>query len=195
MLKRLTEWTISLAGRKSARYWLGFIAFVENSVFVIPADVLFVPMSMVKPHRAWHYALIATVFSVLGGIAGWLLGFYAYEALARPIVEFYGKVDSFDTLRNSASFELILLLMVTSGLSHVPPIKIVTILAGVVGLNLWLFILLALITRGLRFCLLAFILQRYGTLILAFVLRRLTFIVITASILLLGAWIIYKFMI
>jgi len=194
MLKRLTEWIISLAGRKSAQYWLGFIAFVENSVFVIPVDVLFVPMSMVKPHRAWHYALIATVFSVLGGIAGWLLGFYAYEALARPILEFYGKVDSFENLRSSASFELILLLMVTSGLSHLPPIKIVTILAGVVGLNLWLFILLALITRGGRFCLLAFILQRYGTILLAFVLRRLTFIVIAASILLLGAWIIYKFM-
>jgi len=192
MLKKLTKWTISLAERKSARYWLGFIAFVESSVFVIPADVLFIPMTMVQPKRAWHYALIATVCSVLGGIFGWLLGFYAYETLARPILDFYGKLDSFEALRHGASFEILLLFLITSGLSHLPPMKIVTILAGVAGINLWLFILLAVVTRGARFCLLAWILQRYGAVLLAFVLKRLTFIAAIFCLLLLTLLIVYK---
>ncbi|MCH4554401.1 hypothetical protein MKW35_17405, partial [Aestuariibaculum sp. L182] len=74
---------MSLAARKSAEVWLAFIAFVESSVFVVPADVLYLPMALARPERAYRYALVATIFSVLGGIAGWFLGHYAYEALAK----------------------------------------------------------------------------------------------------------------
>ena len=74
MLKRLYDWTLSLAARKSAEWWLGFIAFVESSVFLIPADVLFVPMALSRPERAYRYALVATLASTLGGIAGYMLG-------------------------------------------------------------------------------------------------------------------------
>ncbi|MDQ9476526.1 DedA family protein, partial [Serratia marcescens] len=80
MLRRLYDWTMSLAARKSAEVWLAFIAFVESSVFVVPADVLYLPMALARPERAYRYALVATIFSVLGGIAGWFLGHYAYEA-------------------------------------------------------------------------------------------------------------------
>ena len=79
MLRRLYDWTLSLAARKSAEYWLAFIAFIESSVFLVPADVLFLPMALARPDRAYRYALIATVASVLGGIAGWMLGHYAYR--------------------------------------------------------------------------------------------------------------------
>ncbi len=78
MLRRLYDWTLALAGRPTAEIWLAVIAFVESSVFLVPADVLFIPMALARPERAYRYALVATVFSVLGGIAGWLLGHYAY---------------------------------------------------------------------------------------------------------------------
>jgi membrane protein YqaA with SNARE-associated domain len=90
-LQKLYEWTLSLAGSKWAEYWLAFIAFVESSVFLIPADVLYVPMAVSKPERAYRFAAIATIASVLGGIAGWMLGHFAYETVAKPILEFYGK--------------------------------------------------------------------------------------------------------
>lgn len=193
MLKRLTDWTVSLASRKAAEYWLAFIAFVESSIFPIPTDVLFMPMSMVKPQKAWRYALIATVFSVLGGIAGWLLGHYAYEALARPVLEFYGKYDEFEALRGSSSAEFILLLLITSGFSHLPPMKVVTILSGAAGINIWVFIVSAIVARGARFYLLAWLIRRYGAVVLDFIMSRLKLVLIVSALLLILVFIVYKF--
>ena len=162
MLRRLYDWTLSLAARKSAEYWLAFIAFIESSVFLVPADVLFLPMALARPDRAYRYALIATVASVLGGIAGWFLGHYAYEAVARPVLEFYGKLDEFEALRTSSGDGFILLMLVTSGVAHLPPIKVVTILAGLIDFNLGWFIVSAIVARGARFFFLAWLLRRYG---------------------------------
>lgn len=192
MLNRLTNWTISLAGRKSAQYWLAFIAFIESSIFLIPADVLFIPMSIVKPQKAWRYAFIATVFSVLGGVLGWFIGYYAYETIAVPVLEFYNKLNDFETLRDNTSTNLILFLLITSGLSHLPPIKVVTILSGVVGINIWIFIILAILARGMRFYLLAWLLNKYGPIILNFVLKRLTFIFTTICVIGIMSYTAYK---
>jgi membrane protein YqaA with SNARE-associated domain len=173
MLRRLYDWTLSLAARKSAEWWLAFIAFVESSVFLVPADVLYLPMALSRPERAYRYAMIATVASVLGGIAGWYIGYYAYESVAKPVLEFYGKFNEFETLRTGAGMGFILLMLVTSGLAHLPPIKVVTILAGVMHVDIWLFIVSAIIARGARFFFLAWLLRRYGEPIRAFIEERL----------------------
>jgi membrane protein YqaA with SNARE-associated domain len=173
MLRKLYDWTLSLAARKSAEVWLAVIAFIESSVFLVPADVLYLPMAIARPDRAYRYALVATVASVLGGIAGWLLGYFAYEAVAKPVLEFYGKLDEFEALRSGSGAGLILLLLVTSGLSHLPPIKVVTILAGVLAFSLPLFIISAIAARGARFFALAWLLKRYGEPIRHFVEERL----------------------
>ena len=135
MLRRLYDWTLSLAARESAEWWLAFIAFVESSVFVIPAEVLFVPMGIAKPQRVWRYALIATIASVLGGAFGWFLGHYAYEYIARPMLEFYGSLAQFEKLRSSDSRDAVLLMLITSGLAHLPPMKVVPDLSSLVGLG------------------------------------------------------------
>ncbi|WP_028749571.1 YqaA family protein [Rhizobium mesoamericanum] len=175
MLRRLYDWTMSLAGRKSAEVWLAVIAFVESSIFLVPADVLYLPMALARPERAYRYALIATVASVLGGIAGWMLGYYAYDAIARPVLEFYGKLDAFEQLRLYIhdEWEILLLLLVTSGLAHLPPIKVVTILAGVIHMSLGFFIISAIVARGARFFFLAWLLRRYGESIRHFIEKRL----------------------
>jgi membrane protein YqaA with SNARE-associated domain len=173
MLRRLYDWTMNLAGRKTAEVWLAVIAFVESSFFLVPADVLFVPMALARPERAYRYAIVATVFSVLGGIAGWYIGYYAFEAVAKPILEFYGKLGTFEDLRASAGHDAILLLLITSGLAHLPPIKVVTILSGALHVNLWLFIVSAIVARGARFLILAWLLRRYGEPIRHFIEKRL----------------------
>ena len=173
MLRGLYDWTLSLAARKSAEWWLAFIAFVESSVFLVPADVLYLPMALARPDRCYRYALIATVASVLGGIAGWFIGHYAYEALAVPVLQFYGKYDEFEALRTSSGLGFIILMLITSGVAHLPPIKVVTILSGVMGVNLLLFIVLAIVARGARFLLLAWLLRRYGEQIRDFIEKRL----------------------
>lgn len=173
MLRELYARTMALAARKTAMWWLALVAFVESSVFLVPADILFIPMVLAKPKRAMVYALVATVASVLGGIGGWYLGHYAFESIARPVLEFYGKLDSFEHLKASVDDQTILLLLVTSGLAHLPPIKVVTILSGAANINLGLFIAAAVVTRAARFFILAGLLQRYGEPIRHFIEKRL----------------------
>ncbi len=196
MLRRLYDWTLSLAARKSAEYWLAFIAFIESSVFLVPADVLFLPMAIARPDKAYRYALVATVASVLGGIAGWMLGHYAYESLAKPVLEFYGKLDDFEALipTDGSATGFILLMLLTSGLSHLPPIKVVTILAGVISFPLGWFIVSAIIARGARFLFLAWLLRRYGEPIRHFVEERLGMLAAAAAAVLILLYLLVRYL-
>ena len=153
---------MSLAARPRAELWLAAVAFVESSFFLIPADMLFVPMALARPQRAYRLAFIATLFSVLGGILGYAIGYYAFEALARPVLAFYGKLGAFETLRACAGPDTTLILLTTSGLAHLPPIKVVTILSGAVHVDFWLFLVSAIVARGARFFALAWALKRWG---------------------------------
>ena len=177
MFRKLYNWTLRWAGSRYAEPAMGAVSFVESSVFPIPADVLFIPMCLARPDRVWRYALIATVTSVLGGIFGWMIGHYAFDLLARPALEFYGKLGAFEALKAQTGDTAILVMLVTSGLTHLPPMKVVTILSGVVSFDLKWFILSAIVARGGRFYLLAYLLQHYGTQVTGFIERRLALIV------------------
>jgi membrane protein YqaA with SNARE-associated domain len=176
MFRRLYDWTLKWAASRHAEKALGVVSFVESSVFPIPADVLFVPMILAKPEKAWRLALIASVTSVLGGVFGWLIGHFAFELIAQPLLDFYGKTEAFDALKDATGTGTILLLLVTSGFSHLPPMKVVTILSGVLSFNLGLFVISAIIARGGRFFILAWLLHRYGRPMVEFVERRFTLI-------------------
>ncbi len=193
MLKGLYAWAMNLAARKTAVWWLAIIAFVESSIFFLPADVLFLPMVLAKPRKAMFYATVATVASVLGGIAGWYLGHYAFESVARPLLEFYGKLDAFEHLKASVDYETIVLLLITSGLAHLPPIKVVTILSGAANISLGLFIVTAVVTRGARFFILAGLLQRYGESIRHFIEKRLGMIAALVASALIAVYAVYIF--
>ena len=194
MLRGLYDWTLSLAARKSAEWWLAFIAFVESSVFLVPADVLYLPMALSRPDRAYRYALIATVASVLGGIAGWFIGHYAYDAVARPILEFYGKYDEFEQLRAGAGVGFIVLMLITSGAAHLPPLKVVTILSGVLHVNLLLFFIAAVVARGGKFILLSWLFAKYGVSIRDFIEKRLNLLAGLAAGLLIAAYLVYLYL-
>lgn len=194
MLKRLYDWTLSLAARKSAEWWLFVIAFVESSVFVIPAEVLFVPMGLARPERVYRYAVIATVGSVLGAIFGWFLGHYAYEYIARPMLAFYGSLEAFERLRDSTSRDYVLLMLVTSGLAHLPPMKVVSIASGALAVNLPLFVGASIVARGARFAVMAWLLRRYGEPIREFIEKRLGLIAGIAAAVLILLFVAVKFL-
>ncbi len=190
MLRRLYHWTLSWARSRHAPAALGTISFIESSVFPIPADVLFIPMCAARPDRAMRFALLASVTSVLGGVFGWMIGFYAFEHIARPILAFYHKLDAFEALRSDVAGNtwLILVLLVTSGLAHLPPMKVVTILSGLVGFSLPLFIALSVITRGARFFLVAFVLETWGPVMLEMVEKRLALFTVIGIAVLVAAF-------
>lgn len=172
MFRALYDWTLRWAGSRHAEAAMGAVSFVESSVFPVPADVLFIPMCLARPERAMRYALVASVTSVLGGVLGWSIGYYAFDLIARPLLDFYGKRAAFDALKTATGDGTVLVMLVTSGLTHLPPMKLVTILAGVVGFDLKWFILSAIIARGGRFYGLALALRRYGPQVVGFIERR-----------------------
>ncbi|WP_175869042.1 YqaA family protein [Bartonella gabonensis] len=182
ILNKLKLWTISLANRHTAPHWLGFIAFIESSFFPIPVDILYIPLLLIRQKRVYRYALIATICSVLGGIAGWFIGHFAYETLAKPILEFYGKVESFEALKNHATLQFLIILLITSGFFHLPPIKIVTILAGVMSIRLELFILICIFSRGARFYLLAWLIKHFGQKAMNFFTQHFKWIVLVVCV-------------
>ena len=181
MFRALYDWTLRWAASRHAETAMGTVSFVESSFFPVPADVLFIPMCLARPERAMRYALIATVTSVLGGVFGWAIGYYAFDLIARPLLEFYGKVAAFEALKSATGDGAVLAMLVTSGLTHLPPMKLVTILAGVVEFDLKWFILSAIIARGGRFYGLAFALRRYGPQVVDFIERRFALVVMALA--------------
>ena len=192
MLRALYDWTLRWSASRHAEKALATISFTESSVFPIPADVLFLPMCLAKPERALRYATIATVASVRGGILGWAIGVWAFDAIARPLLELYGKTAAFDALKGQTGTWTILTMLVTSGLSHIPPMKVVTILSGVVAFDLKLFILSAIVARGGRFFLLAVLLQRHGLRITAFIESQMNRIALGLVAVALMAFILFE---
>lgn len=194
MFRKLYDWTLRWAGSRHAPVAMGMVSFVESSVFPIPADVLFIPMVLAKPDQAWRFALIATVTSVLGGVFGWMIGHYAFDLVAAPLLEFYGKMAAFDTLKSQTGDTAILVMLVTSGLTHLPPMKVVTILSGLVSFDLKWFILSAIVARGGRFYLLAYLLQRYGQAMAVFIEKRMALIGLAVLGLVVLVWVGLKVM-
>jgi membrane protein YqaA with SNARE-associated domain len=188
MFRRLYDWTLRWAASRHAPAALGVVSVIESSIFPVPTEVLFVPMVLSRPEAAMRDALIASVGSVLGGVLGWLLGFYLFDVLARPVLEIYGKMDAFEALKASTGDGAVLAMLVTSGAVHLPPMKVVTILAGVIAFNLPLFILAAIVARGGKFFALAWAVRRYGAVVVDVMERRFTLVAGIGLLAVLAVW-------
>lgn len=171
MLRRLYDWTIALSARPSAIWALGAISFAESSVFPIPPDLILIPMSLARPHRAFFYAGICTVTSVLGGLLGYAIGALLYDTVGRFLIELYGYGDKADAFRAAYAHwgHWIILL---KGVTPIP-YKVVTITSGFAGYDLFWFTVLSIITRGVRFFLLAALLYVWGEPARDFIEKRL----------------------
>ncbi len=192
-MKKLYDWVLSLSARKSAEVWLAVIAVIESSFFLIPADVLFLPMALARPQKAYRLAFIATAASVLGGVLGYFLGMFLFEALARPVLSAFGELQKFEQLKSCAGNQTLVVLLLTSGLAHIPPIKIVTILAGVVHINFVFFVAACIVARGARFFALAWALRRWGEAIKHFIENRLGLIAGLIAAIVIMLYLIIKF--
>ncbi|MDJ0389642.1 VTT domain-containing protein [Roseomonas sp. E05] len=172
MLRALYERILYLAGHRRAGTWLALVSFAESSFFPIPPDAMLVPMCLARPERAWRYAATCTMASVLGGLLGYALGFFLFEAVAQPVLAAYGHAQALETFR--AWFDRWgAAVILIKGLTPIP-FKIVTIAAGAAAFNPWIFLITSALTRGARFFLLALLLRRYGTPMRSFIERRLT---------------------
>ena len=186
MIRALYNWTLSLAQSPHALWALAVIAFIESSVFPIPPDVLMIPMIIARPSRAFLIAAVATVASVAGGMFGYYIGAALMETLGQPILELYGKADSFAEM--SAVFNAYgAWAVVVAGVTFLP-FKVITIFSGVTGLPFSVFVVSSIFARALRFFLVAALLWKFGAPIRDFIERRLGLVFIVFCVILVGGF-------
>jgi membrane protein YqaA with SNARE-associated domain len=188
MFKRLYQWILSLAESEHAPYALAAVAFAESSFFPIPPDVILIPMSLATPRRAWRYAAIATVASVIGGMVGYGIGALLFDTLGQWLIHLYGYADRMAALKETYARWGALVILI-KGLTPIP-YKLVTIVSGLLGYNFALFVLLSVVTRGARFFILAGALNWFGDpLRLALERHFALFLGLIAITIVIGFWI------
>ena len=160
MLRRLYDWCIDAAGKPHASWILGAVSFAESSFFPLPPDVMLIPMALARPERAWFFATICTLASVAGGLLGYFIGSALYDSVGLWLVNLYGYGDKMEAFR-AAYAQYGALIILLKGLTPIP-YKLVTIASGFAGFNIGMFVLMSLISRGMRFYVVAFLLNRYG---------------------------------
>jgi membrane protein YqaA with SNARE-associated domain len=166
MFQRLYKKCLNLAGHKNSNFYLGLVSFIESSFFPIPPDVMIVPMVIAKKKQFIKIFLVASIFSVLGGILGYLIGYLFFD-LAMYVIEFYNYENKVENLKSSMSegsgFLAWLSILFLAGFTPLP-YKAFTISSGLIAFNLPIFIIVSLVSRSLRFFIVAFLSYRFGEL-------------------------------
>ena len=164
MINQLYQKSLKLAAHKSSKIFLAIISFIESSFFPIPPDVMIVPMVMAKKNDYLKIFLIATLFSAFGGVFGYFIGLYFLD-FGMGVVEFYGYEEKVLNLKNSLAegtgLYIWLITLFLAGFTPLP-FKVFTITSGMIGFNLFVFFLICLISRGLRFFIVSYLSFKFG---------------------------------
>ena len=166
MFKSLYKKCLDLAAHKSSKYYLAIVSFFESSFFPIPPDVMLIPMVISKKKDFIKIFLITTIFSVMGGILGYLIGAFFFD-FGTNIMSFYGHEDKLSNIKNnlinSDGFYAWLSILFLAGFTPLP-YKVFTIASGLIGFNFFTFILISIISRGLRFFIVSYLSYKFGDL-------------------------------
>ena len=192
MLRRFYDWCIAAADKPYAAWLMGAMAFAESSVFPIPPDILLIPMILARPRDAWRLAALCVLASVAGGILGYAIGYFLFDTVGRPVLEFYHAMDRYDALK--AGFDQWgVWIIILKGMTPIP-YKLVTIASGVAHFDLVAFIGASIISRSLRFFLLAALLWWFGDAARLFIERRLTLVTSVFAVLLVGGFVVLRYL-
>ena len=193
-LRQIYNWTLSLAERKFSGLWLGLLSFAEASFFPIPPDVLLIPLCLGKMKKAFKFAFICSIASVLGGIAGYAIGAFAWDELSGLFFQYIPGFtpEKFDKLKSWYE-EWGWPLVFIAGFSPIP-YKIFTVASGVLGMALWPFILASTVSRSARFFLVAFLLAKFGEPMKEKIDKHFNLLALLFGVLLIGGIVVLKFL-
>lgn len=189
--RRLYHWVLSWAEHPQGTWALFLLAFAESSFFPIPPDVLLIALCLGRPRRAAWYALVCTTGSVLGGVAGYAIGYGLYDSVGRPILEFYHLTEKYAEVQ-SLYRRYDVWAVGIAGLTPIP-YKVFTVTAGAFGISLPGFVAASIVGRGLRFGIVAALLRFWGEPAREFIDRHLGVLTILFVILLLGGFMLVRF--
>jgi membrane protein YqaA with SNARE-associated domain len=191
MLRRLYDWTMSLAATRHAERALAGVSFIESSFFPIPPDVMLIPMVLSDRTKWVRYALVCTLASVAGALLGYAIGAFLFDVIGQPILRLYNAEDSFaqvQTWYDTWGGWGVLFAAITPF-----PYKVLTIFSGFTGLDLFTFVIVSVIGRGFRFFLVSWLLYRFGAPIRAFIERNLGLLFTLFMVLLIGGFVAIRF--
>jgi membrane protein YqaA with SNARE-associated domain len=192
MMRRAYDWMMRTAAHERASTGLFWVAFVESSVFPIPPDVMLIPMVLANRAQAWLYATICTVGSVIGGLAGYAIGYYLFEYIGQPILKLYGYGEQYQLTK--ALFDTWgPWILIAKGWTPFP-YKVLTIAAGVFHMAVVPFIVASIIARAMRFFLVAGLLYWFGEPIREFIEKHLTILTTAFVVLLVGGFVAVKYL-
>lgn len=189
---RIYDYMIGLASCPNAMYFLAAVAFIESSFFPIPPDVMLIPMVLAMPQKAWRIAGAATAASVIGGYFGYLIGVFAFDLIAKPILNFYGYMHQFDVFKGYYH-EWGAWIVFGAGITPFP-YKVITIASGVVHLDLLTFTVASVLARGMRFFLVAWLLKKFGAPMKIFIEKNLGILSVVFLVLLIGGFAVIKYL-
>lgn len=190
LMHKIYDSIINLSGNKNALFWLFVISFVESSFFPIPPDIMLIPMILATPKKAWHIAGVCTLASVIGAYLGYVIGYYFFEMVAEPLLNFYGYLEKFNEFKHLYE-QWGAWIVFGAGITPFP-YKIITIASGVVHLNLLVFTIASIVARGLRFFLIAWLLKVYGERMRVFIEKNLGWLSVLFFALLIGGFLLIK---
>lgn len=192
MLRRLYDFMMELASHPRASWALSAVAFAESSVFPIPPDVMLIPMVLAERAKAWFFAAISTLSSVLGGVAGYAIGYFLFELIGKPILGFYGYEEKFAQFAGRYN-EYGAWIVFFAGVTPFP-YKVITIASGATLLNFWVFMVASVAARGARFFLVSALLYWFGPPIRTFIERRLGLVTTLFLVSLFGGFIAIRYL-
>lgn len=157
---KLRDWAVRHADGPHAKFWLGFVAFTEATIFPIPPDILLAAILMAKERMRWvFYTIFTTVFSVFGGAFGYLIGFLLFSVVGDSIVSFYGLEDKIVFI-SGLFIQNAFLAIFLAGFTPLP-YKAFAIASGIFHINFLVFLVASILGRGLRFTIVAYMVQKY----------------------------------
>jgi membrane protein YqaA with SNARE-associated domain len=192
MLRALYDWLMRLAAHRHAQWYLALVSFIESSVFPVPPDAMLVPMTLAQPKKAWRYATICTIASVVGGLLGYYIGYALFDSVGQWILDFYNLGDKFVSFQQKFN-EWGLPIVFFAGLTPFP-YKVVTILSGVTEMALPIFIAASIVSRGIRFYLVCGLLYFFGDPMRVFIEKYLGLLTLAAGIALVGGFAAVKYL-
>lgn len=192
MLRSVYDWVMRLAGHRHAQWYLAFVSFIESSIFPIPPDAMLVPMTLAKPQRAWRYATICTIASVLGGIAGYAIGMFLFDTVGQWILDVYNLGAKFVDFQDKFN-EWGLPIVFFAGLTPFP-YKVITLMSGVTEMSLAIFIAASVVSRGMRFYMVCGLLWWLGDPMRLFIEKYLGWLTLAAGLALVGGFAAVKYL-
>jgi membrane protein YqaA with SNARE-associated domain len=192
MLQNLYARILALAAGPNALTALLIISFAESSFFPIPPDILLIPMILARPREAFRLAAYCTMASVAGGLLGYAIGYFLFDAIGRPILEFYHAMDRYDALK-AAFDQWGIWIIIVKGMTPIP-YKLITIASGVAQFDLGLFVAASIVSRSLRFFLIAALLWWFGDPVRDFIERRLMLVTSLFAVGLIGGFVVLRYL-